>query len=196
MLKQGGYRSAGNYFARAVEEHIRHGHDWTPALAQARKEAVRAITRGMGPPRQSAPLPLESLMGIPNELLPPEGSAFLGWPFNYRNLVVLASLWMLREIEVAFARVSDVHLSACGNCVTWLLPVSKTNPQALGKKRTLGCTCGGKPEVPCGNCLMRSHIESSNKRISSSGGTVSDSTPLFPQPSHQPHHQAGGGCCH
>ena len=62
MFKQWGYRSAGNYFARAVEEHVRHGYDWTPALAQARKEAVRAIARGMGPPRQSSPLPLESLM--------------------------------------------------------------------------------------------------------------------------------------
>lgn len=147
MFKAGRYRSAANYISRAVEEHVRHGYDWTPALAQTRRGAVRAITRGMGPPRQSAPLPLESFMEFPNEFRPPAGPAYSGWLLNARDMVVLASLWMLREIEVAFARAGDVELSSCGKLVTWRLPVSKTDPQALGKRRTLGCTCGRKPDV-------------------------------------------------
>eukprot|EP00971_Amphidinium_carterae_P112220 2222827-Amphidinium_carterae.1 len=61
---------------------------------------------------------------------------------------------MLREIELATARRNQVELRdgpGCGIAVVDL-PVSKTDFQALGKKRAHGCAC---PSLLCPVAAMR-----------------------------------------
>ena len=60
--------------------------------------------------------------------------------------MILGTWWLLRELELACAQIQHVTFS-CGadNLVeaTWLLPASKTDPQAVGVARSHGCCCGG-----------------------------------------------------
>ena len=56
MMKALGYRSFSNYVSRIKELHILEGHVWTAQHAMEAAQGNRSVTRGQGPPRQSAPL--------------------------------------------------------------------------------------------------------------------------------------------
>ena len=57
VMKKKGYRSFPNYVSRVKELHIRAGFDWSQRHALEVTEISRSVTRGAGPPRQSAELP-------------------------------------------------------------------------------------------------------------------------------------------
>ena len=54
MFRAGGYRAVENYVSRIKDSHLEHGHPWTEFLDGACRKAKRAVTRGIGPARQSA----------------------------------------------------------------------------------------------------------------------------------------------
>ena len=56
---------------------------------------------------------------------------------------------MLREIEAAMFHVEDLYLDEEKKLVTLSWPVSKTDPEARGVKRTLQCLCGGTCSSEC-----------------------------------------------
>eukprot|EP00969_Alexandrium_andersonii_P200872 8873819-Alexandrium_andersonii.AAC.1 len=60
VLHGAGYRSAPSVLSVAKQEHISAGLPWSDALSLAQREANRAATRGLGPPKRAAPFPLES----------------------------------------------------------------------------------------------------------------------------------------
>ena len=57
LFKAGRYRTTPNYLCRAKEEHISLGYDWDEHLAMAASKAIASTQRGIGPARQSEPLP-------------------------------------------------------------------------------------------------------------------------------------------
>ena len=62
------------------------------------------------------------------------------WP---REGALCGCWWAMREVELSTARCLQVTFRSgqgCGLCI-FDLPMSKTDPQALGKKRTHSCTC-------------------------------------------------------
>ena len=59
LLKQARYRSAAQYYSVAKSEHRAHGYDWPASLDHAVAQAVRSITRGMGPSSAKLDFPLE-----------------------------------------------------------------------------------------------------------------------------------------
>ena len=77
-----------------------------------------------------------------------KGAKSLGPPWMHQT-VVMACWWMAREIELTAALASHVTIvsdgEGCGMC-SWLMPVSKQDHLALGKKRTLRSAC---PSVLC-----------------------------------------------
>jgi hypothetical protein len=56
---------------------------------------------------------------------------------------ISGSFFMTREVELCLA-VGE-HIDSCWKAMndTWNLPASKTDPKALGKRRTWGCVCDG-----------------------------------------------------
>eukprot|EP00969_Alexandrium_andersonii_P128287 5668920-Alexandrium_andersonii.AAC.1 len=50
----------------------------------------------------------------------------------------LATLWVLREVEAAWAAAADVTLDTVSREAHWRLPVSKTDPRVLARMRTRG----------------------------------------------------------
>ena len=141
MLISGGYRSAPNYLSRAKDGHMA-SHEWTSMLAREQRRANAAARRGQGPAHQSAELPVSDLVdaALGDEPLVPHG------PVGFLNYCVVASFFLLREIEASLMLASSVSFDRVALQVTVLLPVSKTDPRALACKRSWGCVCEGGVE--------------------------------------------------
>ena len=139
LLKKAGYRSAGASLSVVKNQHIRLGHPWTDALDLEMKEGKRACDRGIGPPQKCGAFDMQklALLSISDNPLCTDGPM---WP---REGTLCGCRWALREIELSVARCMQVTFlggPGCGRCV-FDLPVSKTDPQSLGKKRTHTCAC-------------------------------------------------------
>lgn len=124
-LRTGGYRSPGQYFSRAKEEHRREvGDDPSGDVLAAIREYTRSVTRGRGPGQLKEAANIQELGQEPRFQA--------SWARGEQSvcLVVLGAWWMVREIEAAAAQVGDVHIDDAHQKVTWTLPVSKTDPEA------------------------------------------------------------------
>ena len=176
-LKAGSYRSAGQYLstARQVAE---AAQGWLPAAVhQVLKGAERSCNRGMGPAKVCHALPLERLAetpGAPEPWTP-------GGPLSPRSFLVLGSWFLTRELELSSARA--VHVKCSASAVTWLLPADKTDSEALGKERTLGCSCNAAPASLCPVHCFAEHLEMLRRRFPDrllASGKFDSSLPLFP----------------
>ena len=149
LLKSASYRSGYNYLNAAKDEHIMLGYSWTDSLDWAAKKFTLSVSRGLGPPRQSEPLDFERACLLDLALSP----LVPGGPVGTHNLIILFTFFVLRELEGAMARRRDVRINAAARTVTWRLPVSKTDPGALGCERSWGCLCSETaPAAACPFC--------------------------------------------
>jgi hypothetical protein len=137
MYKAGRYRNFGNPLSAMKGLHLELGHDWSDLLALTAKRVDRSITRGIGPAAQCKSLNLHDVaaLGLGAEALAPGG------PIGPSNLMIAGSFFMTREIEASLALWGSISFDYPRKLVCWNLPVSKADPQALGKTRTWGCTC-------------------------------------------------------
>eukprot|EP00971_Amphidinium_carterae_P057387 1134675-Amphidinium_carterae.1 len=92
-LKNAGFRSVAVYIGMLKDMHVAKGHAWTDELTRAARLARRSAERGIGPARQSAPLPLQLLadVEVADDALC-EGAPIGGWRF-----FVAGSFFLLRE---------------------------------------------------------------------------------------------------
>jgi hypothetical protein len=65
----------------------------------------------------------------------------LGGPCCPMQWAILCCFHVLRGAESACALASSIHLDRTNSTECFSLPVSKTDPQAIGCKRTWGCVC-------------------------------------------------------
>ena len=63
-LKKAGYRGPNKYITAMKQVHISEGHSWDPQLAQAQHRYNISTTRGLGPTRQSEPLPFDKVFEL------------------------------------------------------------------------------------------------------------------------------------
>ena len=87
--------------------------------------------------RQSLPLDTLAVSGLmlsDDPLVPGGPMAPIDW-------AVCGTFWMLREIELAAAKVGDVVILDDGFAAEWNLPSSKTDVRALGVRRRWECVC-------------------------------------------------------
>ena len=133
-LKASGYRSAGQYLYSLKREHVARGHVWTGRLTMELVNCKRSCLRGIGPPKKAPPLDLVN-WDAAKAYLPTALEAGA-------SAVLVGCWWLMREIELAGMRRGDMEFSggACG-VATLNLPVSKSDPQAKGCLRSLGCAC-------------------------------------------------------
>ena len=75
----------------------------------------------------------------------------IGCPVNTMAVVVMFTMFLLREIEGSLAEVGHITMSDDEETVSWRLPASKTDPQAKGCTRSWGCTCL-TPHDPAREC--------------------------------------------
>ena len=153
-LKLAGYRSAEQYLETAKQERIRNGSALTDQLRQAARASIRSCRRGIGCAKQAKGLPLPRLGDI-------HGSSPIskGGPMNPARSTILASWWLLREIEAANSRVKHITISTLELKVTWRLPSSKADWKALGAERARKCSCRFAPSNICPYHCMLQHLE-------------------------------------
>ena len=144
-FKAGGYRSFPNYMSRMKSMHIEIGYDWSAQLQHEEKAAIRSVLRGIGPARQTAEMGLDAVHGLKLG----DECIVAGGPMAPGRLFDVASFFLLREIEASLALLSHVTLNQTSKVITLRLPVSKTDPRALGCTRSWGCVCDDDMTVPC-----------------------------------------------
>jgi hypothetical protein len=178
LMKARGYRSFANYVSAIKQEHVKAGFTWSAQHELEAKQGLRSVTRGQGPPRQSAPLIIDDVMQL--QLGP--GAVCAGGPVNPRGAFFIGSAFMLREIELSYARLAHLHLDAAKLRVTLDLPVSKTDPTAVGCTRMWGCTCQGAVLAPdCVYHVAAEHLSVAHCVLGiSSNDPLSQALPLFP----------------
>ena len=152
LFKQGRYRSAAQYYSVAKSEHRSQGHEWSPALDHAISQAVRSITRGMGPASAKLDFPMElcsrdfsSDVQSAYESLQVPSSAQVADP---ADTGIVAAWFLLRGLEISSVVCSDISFSREGR-VKLELPVSKNDPSARGCSRTHCCICSRQHDPGC-----------------------------------------------
>lgn len=129
--------------ARAKEAHITPGLHWTEELAWYARRVSRSVRWGMGASWRSAALDVFRIAELAGEALPaPPVSS----PIVPRRLLIACSMFLLRVIELAVACWRHIRIAEAR--VDGLLPVSKTDIEALEVTLTWGCRCVGK-DTPC-----------------------------------------------
>ena len=144
-FKHGGYRGFANYRTTAKQMHVKAGHSWSDLLDLCMDEAERSVLRGIGPGRQALPIDLPTITRHE-----PTTSSYgtLASPMVKRMLIV-AAMFMLRELELATIRVRHTHFDHERATCSLYLAVSKTDPEARGCFRKWGCLCVDEPGAPC-----------------------------------------------
>lgn len=143
-LKAAAFRSGDQYLGELCLGHVEAGFEIPAWLARTFDQSKMAVLRGMGPPKRAGELKLQDVavdarLGLgsgPDEVWKP-------W-----DAYVVACAWLLREIELAGARVGHVTFDANMKTATILLPVSKCDTGGTGVSRTRRCTCLGSETAP------------------------------------------------
>ena len=139
LLKRAGYRSAAAYMSAVKNQHVRLGHPWSDALGLELRDGKRACERGIGLPVKCGAFDMQKLaeLRLTSEPVRPDGPMLPG------EGTLCGCWWAMLEVELSTAWCMQVSFRSgrgCGLCI-FDLPVSKADPQALGKKRTHSCTC-------------------------------------------------------
>ena len=156
LLRRGGYRSAPAYLYAIKRANAVRGHGWTEGLQVELADAVRATTRGLGPAAQAEPFDMNAITKLAEDgvHVVVQGEA----PERPLDAVLVASWWLLREIELSTATIGQTAFTGqCGQdspgaVATLMLPISKADPTALGRRRALGCSC---PSAACPVAALR-----------------------------------------
>ena len=112
--------------------HRLQGYEWSDQLELAHSAFVQSTLRGIGPGKQSSPLPFAKLADVDlnTELVHDDFPVLPGCacvPFTY---------FLLRELERATAELADMTLDRDRRTVRMHLSVSKNDPRALAAQRT------------------------------------------------------------
>jgi len=175
QLKDQKYASIGNMISVAKDRHVGAQYSWSEFLVREARRGTRTGTRGKGAPHQDDEFDLDSAfaLGLGEEPLCPGG------PCNTMLALEVGAFHVLREIELSTALASSVTFNPDSLEETFALPVSKTDPKAIGCTRTWGCVCDGTHNKPCCYHAMVDQFEWLTRSFPE---TPFEELPLFPQP--------------
>ena len=173
-LKMGGYRSAGVYFQSICSFQQRVLHTPVPQMVRyCIKDCIRSIKRGLGVTRLKDGFPALglALINISNEVVPFD----IHQLEHARDMAVLATWFMLREIEMAAARAAHLRVDAHETFI--LIPTYKTDTFGKLTERSLKCTCRIQSHPMCPFHAAVRHLS----RLGTSRGSADPHQfPLFP----------------
>ncbi|CAE7242685.1 unnamed protein product [Symbiodinium sp. CCMP2592] len=188
-LKDGGYKSAQLYLDAAIyhHEHVLQ-LDVPPALKKAARRFARAAVRGMPGSKLKQAFDLGVLSTLVRFQAAPE-PLDCRRPHHAVDVVIIACWFMLREVEIAGARVQDLTLSSAtfGGGITLDLPLHKTAQRGQTEltRRSLRCVCTAVIHPLCPACAARRHVA----RLHADGAKAPSSA-LFPTSTTEPRTKA------
>ena len=158
VMKAANYRSAKAYLEVAKRLHIERGGVWSACLHLAYKQAKRSCDRNLGPGHQAQALDLSLLAAFPRDQ-----SVHKTGPASPGRSTLVASWWLLREIEARHAKVSHVVFDYEVKKADWKLPNSKTDHLALGTIRSHCCSCETTLKSVCPYHALLDQVEMASK---------------------------------
>ena len=134
-----------------------------PGLDLAARRSLLSTQRGLGPVRQSEPLNHKKVLALNLSTRPLAKNG----PLNPMAVHVMGTLFLTRELEAALAQRNHLTMNHRDFVVTWLLPVTKTDPEARGCKRSWPCVCDdlGTPFKGCPYHQMVPRLELLSERF-------------------------------
>ena len=144
MFKAGRYRSFANMLSDAKSRHIEQGFEWTEQLSGCARKVERSVLRGIGPASQCGSFDLWKVVLLRLPVAP----VVLRGPLGPCNLIIAGSFFMMREVEISLALWRSIVFDHSARLITWTLPATKSDPLALGKTRSWGCTCNDDADDP------------------------------------------------
>ena len=140
-LKAAGYKAATAYLAEAKISHVEKGHDWSAQLDRELKLCMKAAKRGVGPRKKAPEVQEDDWAKFP--LFVGNGSPITKVVLA-THLFALGVHWMMREIEIAALKHTDISFDEKNRMVAIAWRSSKTDSAAQGCVRTLQCLCNDK----------------------------------------------------
>jgi len=174
IMKDAGYRSFPNYASAAKDSHIQLGFPWSDQLRLAVTRATASTQRGIGAPHQCSELLLPSALSVIHDDAP---LVHMG-PMQCRHMFILGYYHVVRGIELAMALACHLTVDLEASLETWHLPVSKTDPQAIGCSRSWGCTCAQSTACPFHAAVA--HLEWLRTAFGTPTRSLPRDLPLFP----------------
>jgi len=173
-FKKGAYRSAKEYFLAAFrhqENDLRIAVD--PLLRRLANRIIRSVVRGLPGSRLKEAFPVLAL--VPLVAFADAEPFDISRPAHSVDVYIIAVWFMLREIEVAAARVGDLVIMRAE--VVLDLPIHKTaqGGERTLTRRSLHCACGATTHPLCPLHAARRHM-----RRMDAAGLLASSAPLFP----------------
>lgn len=152
LFKASGYRSYKNYLSRAKDQHLTLGYEWSDHLTRVAQKCTRSVLRGLAGSVRSEAFEFVKVVEV---LQNGQGLAHDGAPVHPLPMIVTATYFMLRELEVSAVELSDVTFTS--DSVSLHLPVSKTDWAAKGCTRTWSCICDR--DLPCPYHILRRYVD-------------------------------------
>ncbi len=178
-FKAGDYKSAHNYFSRAVQQHERTlGTAVTADVKRAIKDALRSITRGQGGSARKEAFPMEDLVKVPRNFVLTEAASTAAT--SPAHMTILGCWFMTREIELSSALARHIILDRTALNVTWYLPSQKNDVKAVGCARTHGCCCTRTPSALCPFHTALEHVSKMEEIFGINFASSTSDAPLFP----------------
>ena len=176
QMKSLGYRSVPNYLSAIKDRHIAAGFPWTSLLDREGRRAQRTALRGIGPAKQCGDFDLNEVfkLGLGMEPL------VNGGPLNPGCMAELNCFHLLRDMESSCALASHLSIDLTRQVESLELPVSKTDPGAIGCTRSWGCVCNGKHDSPCAFHAAVEHQALLVQLFGNQEGALPAGLPLFP----------------
>eukprot|EP00435_Cladocopium_sp_Y103_P007602 s3351_g2.t1 len=155
-LKEGAYKSAQGFFQAVFTYQRRHlQQDVDNVIRSAARDYSRSVSRGLGPSTLKDSFDVGLLTQIPIEAQAHPFS--MQSPAHGRDVMLVASWFMMRELELAGCRWS--HLWIENPNVNLMLPVQKNDTAGSLTMRSLRCACRVRLHPLCPVHAARRHMD-------------------------------------
>eukprot|EP00435_Cladocopium_sp_Y103_P049910 s2136_g15.t1 len=155
-LKEGAYKSSQGFFQAIFIYQRRYlQQDVDPVVRSAARDYTRSIARGLGPSVLKDCFDVSRLADIPIEyqISPFDMQAVA----HGRDVLLLASWFMLRELELANCKWSHIYIEKSN--INVMLPVQKNDTAGSLTMRSLRCACRIRIHPLCPVHAAKRHLE-------------------------------------
>eukprot|EP00913_Durusdinium_trenchii_P019784 g18597.t1 len=129
VLKESNYKAGGTYLSEYKQLLIEKGKPWTHQLQRVFTQVTRALKRARGPTKKAAEVPEDLWM---EKCRKEVNEKKAGQIHNPALMFAFATVWMLREVELAAIYKEDITIEEKDSIVALNLRITKGDQEGLG----------------------------------------------------------------
>eukprot|EP00913_Durusdinium_trenchii_P003850 g3564.t1 len=158
VLKKADYKAGVTYLSEYKQMLIEAGKTWSHRLQRTFGQVARALKRARGPVKKAAEVEEDEWMEA-CKIETNEGQR--GVVHRPALMFGFATVWMLREVELAAVHKEDIVINEKEKTVALTLRLTKCDQEAKGLKRTLQCCCPGDCDWsdPCPLAMSKAALD-------------------------------------